>query len=997
MGTHTRWAALALIAAGTACGGSGGGTGNSGNGGSGAAAFGALQLLSHSPADQGVQVPAAASIVLEFDALIALESLSDEDTWLRKVGSTNTVPGSFARGVNTRVTFTPTSPLELESDYTFQLSALTCDVDGRILDVTTSFEFRTFDATPPQVAAIDVVANSTNQSRTRTYKITFTEAIGKSSVTDTSYYLRDSFGIRYAAQRTVEGAVVTLDPWADLPGDRQFFLVATTSVADRAGNLLPVASQTTFRTQADSDAPSVTTSWPPMNRTGVSPLVQPTFKFSESMDPNSVEAASLLFQDQFGSIVPFAIKSNQDQRTLRVQPLVPLQPDRNYTMAFLLGGAGATDVSGNALAATQALSFRTGLDAQSPTLATSSPVHGETRVPGSLVAELVYDEALDPDWVSEATVSLMVGGDVWPSVITLVNQTTIRVTPVLALGTGTTAVLRVLGGAEGVRDPAGNLLATDRTISFTTSADAGLPRIMLLPPDGATAVAAQSRVTAVFDAPMDPATLTSSTVQVLSDAGQPLPGQLSITGSNRVVTFSPSPAFSPLTYYRIRVVGGSAGVRRQSGNWPQDDQDARFRTGTAGDSAPPTVSTSINGIHPSRLQGLLLPPHGFSIEVTASDSANQWADMGSVEVLLEGTGPGPGAATLFAAAVVNYTTLQVTVPQDAVLAEGSWTLTVQAADLSGNVGTSTPLQFTVAKPTATMLPFERTQVVWIRTDLDRDGNGRPDFDDDMLRLGFAVPGDPVGTNNRMRTLVLDGILNQSNHLYGRGPRGEPLGVGSVALRFTKREPIALSHMQMALGGLDPDGDRIRSYGSDSTGTLGRAFYDYRNGNPSERNTTLSPGLGVFPAEMWLYQTKIHLQVWPSYQTLFAQRFRPLCPDMGGTPAGAHALDSIVLQPGFDYTTANTAQRARWQTIMDAADDWATVMGIILAHEVGHSVGLVAPGPAPGGLFGDTSLHDSFASAAEVMAASVGYEAMTTLDYHFRDLDLAYLRQTVVLR
>ena len=62
-----------------------------------------------------------------------------------------------------------------------------------------------------------------------------------------------------------------------------------------------------------------------------------------------------------------------------------------------------------------------------------------------------------------------------------------------------------------------------------------------------------------------------------------------------------------------------------------------------------------------------------------------------------------------------------------------------------------------------------------------------------------------------------------------------------------------------------------------------------------------------------------------------------------------------------------------------------------------SIGLVAPGPSPFGLFGDSSLHDSYASAAEVMAPSVGYEAMTTLAYAFRDIDLAYLRQRILLR
>jgi hypothetical protein len=219
----------------------------------------------------------------------------------------------------------------------------------------------------------------------------------------------------------------------------------------------------------------------------------------------------------------------------------------------------------------------------------------------------------------------------------------------------------------------------------------------------------------------------------------------------------------------------------------------------------------------------------------------------------------------------------------------------------------------------------------------------------------------------------------------------------VPLRFTARRPIGIGCSEIALGGLDPEGSRSRAYGAASTGVLGRAYFDYRNGQMTERNTSSAPGLGVFPAEMWLYQTSIHLQVWPAYQTVFAQRFRPLCPDMGGTPAGEHPLDAVVLAPGFVFGSGTAEQRARYLAVFEAADDWATAIGIILAHEVGHSVGLVAPGPTPRGLFGDASLHDSFAGAAEVMAPAVGYEAMTTLDYAFRDVDLAYLRQRLLLR
>jgi hypothetical protein len=154
---------------------------------------------------------------------------------------------------------------------------------------------------------------------------------------------------------------------------------------------------------------------------------------------------------------------------------------------------------------------------------------------------------------------------------------------------------------------------------------------------------------------------------------------------------------------------------------------------------------------------------------------------------------------------------------------------------------------------------------------------------------------------------------------------------------------------------------------------------------------------VFPGEMWLYQTEMHRQLYPSFQTMFAQRFLPLCPPMGGTPVGNHAADATVLAAGFDPNTATSEQRARWFVIMQAIDDWAVVNGTVLAHEIGHSIGLVAPGPAPSGLFGDASLHDSNAGATEVMAPSVGYEAMITMSYAFRDIDLAYLRQRLLLR
>jgi hypothetical protein len=641
--------------------------------------------------------------------------------------------------------------------------------------------------------------------------------------------------------------------------------------------------------------------------------------------------------------------------------------------------------------------FTTGSDATAPVVSTSSPSSGELRVPGNVVADVVFSEALDSAWISNDTVTLLVDGEPWTAVVEMEASDSIRITPVLALPTDAECSVKLQGGHQGLRDLAGNVLAADAVVSFTTSSDPGVPQVLMLPPEGAAGIAPSSRVSVLFDAPMDPTTLNENTVRVLTDSGQPLLGTFEVSGGNRVVGFTPATPFSPSTYYRIEVKGGSAGARRASGNWFPQDQRARFVTGTGNDTTAPIVAATVNGINQSRLPGVMVPNHGFTIDISASDNTSQWVDMGTVEVIFQGNGSAPGGSTLLATSSFGYNSLRVEVPATAPLTDGVWNMTVTVRDLSGNVGTSSPVSLNVSAPTSRALPFERTQVVWVRTDLDRAAGGMPDFDGDLLLLGLTTTGDPIGTNASMRNLVLGGILAKANHLFGRGSRGEPLDADSVALRFTKREPIGLPHMQIALGGFDPEGSHTRGYGDESTGVLGRAYYDYCNGNPTERNISTNPGLGVFCREMWLYQARIHLQVWPSWQTSFAQKFRPLSPDMGGTPAGAHALDADVLSPDFDYGTATTTQRARWQVIMDAADDWASVMGIILAHEVGHSVGLVAPGASPGGLYGDSSLHNTFAGATDVMAPSVGYEAMITLDYRFRDLDIAYLRHKVLLR
>ncbi len=989
-----RHRAIAAAIALSACGG--GGTADA-NLGAGAASYGALAWVDSTPTNGAVQVATNETLRVRFGSRVLLESLRRDDTTLCLAGDSEPIAGTWrlsedgASGL-----FSPAAPLQPETDYVLTVSALTCDGDARILDLPATVAFRTMDATPPTVAACNITPSEIGRSRTSPILVTATEALDPASIDEDSVRLIDQFGASHGLSLVLNGATLSATPRADLPGDRGFTLTLSTTAADRAGNHFVSDWSVAFRTAADATAPRALSIWPASNASGMSPAIEPTVHFDEAMDPASIEATSVLFQDEFGGLVAFHAESSLDQRTLRLCPSAPLSSGRRYTLAFLVSAGAVTDVSGNTLGQTLLTSFSVGSDASPPTIASVEPQSAATRVSPNVAPTVVFTEAIDALSVSDATVRLMVLGNEVPCTLSMPNASTLQLEPVFDLEADSAYTIELQGGPTGLRDPSGNFLATNASSTFTTSADPVLPTATLQPSDGATGVPPAMRASIVFASAMEPASIGMATVELRTDAGQSIPAQVALVSGNRVVTIQPLVALQPNSYYRTFVRGGQTGVRAASGNWLPQDLNSRFRIGTAHDFAAPVVNATVNGIDSSRRTGLVLPTHGFTVQMDAVDGT-QTPDVGSVRVDFVGDGIAPADDALWATASIGYRTFHASLPQNLALTPGTWTMSVRVADLSGNVGVSAPLTFTVVEPAGGLVPFERTQVIWARTDLDRDDNGRGDFEDDMLRLGLATGGDPLGTNAYVRDLARDAILAHANQLFGRGPDGAPIDSDSVGVRFTHAAPAGLPHMQMALGGFDPQGSRGRAYGSATSGVLGRAYYDLRNANINDRNIGTSPGLGVFPAEMFLYQADLHQQLYPSFVTMFAQRFLSLCPDMGGTPVGSNPVDAQVFQSSFDLANATSAQLARRNAVLRAVEDWGKAIGTVLAHETGHSVGLVAPGPAPSGLFGDSSLHNANASAAEVMAAAVGYEAMVSLEYAFRDTDAAYLRHRIFVR
>jgi hypothetical protein len=1002
MGRHTRTALgfVGLLGA-AACGGGGSGTGGS-NGSSPRAATGDLALLEHVPADGAVQVPLDASIWLRFDAVVVRDCITEEDLWLRTAAGER-VRGAFGfEGNGREVRFTPEQALRPETDYVFTLSPFVCDSSGRILAEQVSFGFRTLDHRPPSLLASSVADNSSGVDRLASFTLTFDEALAPESIDDSTVYLRDVWGGSHACALRLEAAArLVVDPIADLAGDRRYRLVlagGTRGVRDRAGNVFLQPVTVAFRTAADATPPRLLRVWPASD-VAISMHAQPELVFDESVDPASVEPTAVLVQDEHGNVQHVRVAASPDLRRLRLEPRSPLPKGAIVRLRVGSGAGAVTDLSGNPLLAGTDVEWKIGSDETPPAVVTATPASGAERVSLNVAPRLVFAEALDRESVGTDTVALRDDrGAVAAGVALVDGDTALALAPAALLRPDTPHTLTVRGGTGGIRDRSGNTLASDVVLRFRTAGDTSVPEVILLPGDGAAAVPTGSHVSAVFDSVLDPATVGPASLTVAArSGGGDVPGTVSLLRGGRALRFVPRDPWTPGAWYRVTLRGGPDGVRELSGNWLAADELHDFRIGFTTDARPPAVRVSLNAADDPRKDLMQVPPSGFTVDVHAQDPVDFAVDPASFEVTLVGPGGPPGSDPIFQQASIERDRLQWRVPADAPLAAGDYQVHARARDLSGNETVAQPVRFTVVAPAANKVPFERTHVVWVRTDLDRDGNGRGDFADDLHRLGFAAEGDPAGLNQRMFDVLRDGVLAQAHHLFGRARDGASPGDGAVALRFTHRRPAGVAHMQIALGGLDPEGPPRRGYGDESTGVLGRAYFDQYNDQINDLNIATNPGLGVFGGELFLFQAQIHRRVWPAFVTAFARRFLPLAPAMGGTPVGRGPHDATVVAAGFDYTQATSEQRVRYDAIFRAADDWATALGVILAHEVGHAVGLVAEGPSPTGLFGDASLHDEAAGVADVMAPAVGYESLISLAYAFRDLDLAYLRQRLVLK
>jgi hypothetical protein len=230
-------------------------------------------------------------------------------------------------------------------------------------------------------------------------------------------------------------------------------------------------------------------------------------------------------------------------------------------------------------------------DTSAPTIVSTNPVDDSTGIFLNRSITAFSDEALDTSTVNDTTFTLTDGTAAVAGAVSYVNNALVF-NPTVDLNASIeyTATL-----TTGVKDLAGNAMASEYVWSFTTgtTTDNTAPTVMSTDPaDAAVAVAYNRSVSALFSEALDPTTVTSATFTIATTSGSTaVDGTVSYTSNTMI--FDPTSDLAADTQYTATI---TTGVTDLAGNTLVAAKVWSFTTGTTAASllAPVNLGTAGN-------------------------------------------------------------------------------------------------------------------------------------------------------------------------------------------------------------------------------------------------------------------------------------------------------------------------------------------------------------------------------------------------------------------
>ena len=461
--------------------------------------------------------------------------------------SNSVIPSSLSYNSTTHVlTLIPNAPLGFLTVYTATVTGVQ-DLAGNSLASPAIWSFTTVpDTTPPTVTAQTPAPSATGVALNTTVTATFSKPIQPATG---SFVLTGPSNSVIASTLSYNSTthVLTLTPNAPL-GFLTVFTATVTGVQDLAGNPLASPAVWSFTTVPDTTPPTVTAQTPAPSATGVTLNATVTATFSEAIQ---AATGSFVLTGPANSVIASSLSYNSTTHVLTLTPSAALSNNTLYTATV----TGVQDLAGNLLASPAVWSFTTVPDTTPPTVTAQTPAPSATGVAINTTVTATFSEPVQPPTGSfvPGTASFVLTGpssSVIASTLSYNSATnTLTLTPNVPLGNNTIYTATVTG----VKDLAGNPLASPVAWSFTTVPDTTAPTVTArTPAPSATGVALNATVTATFSEAIQPATgsfvLTGPSSSVIAST-------LSYNSTTNTLTLTPNVPLSSNTIYTATVTG----------------------------------------------------------------------------------------------------------------------------------------------------------------------------------------------------------------------------------------------------------------------------------------------------------------------------------------------------------------------------------------------------------------------------------------------------------
>jgi uncharacterized repeat protein (TIGR03803 family) len=325
------------------------------------------------------------------------------------------------------------------------------------------------DTTPPTVSSTDPPNAATGVPTNQSVQVTFSEAMDPSSINTTTVTLQQG-ATPVPGTVTYAGTTATFTPSSALTSGTAYTATITTGAKDLAGNALLTNFVWSFTTATavDTTPPTVSSTDPANNATGVPTNQTIHATFSESMDSATITTTTFTLQQ---GAMPVAGDVSYLGTTASFTPTGALTPNTTYTATIT---TGAKDLAGNALANNLVWTFITAavVDNTPPTVTSTDPINGATGVPTNQTIHATFSELMDSTTITATTFTLRHEATSIPgSVVYALTTATFTPSNALAPNTAYTATI-----TTGAKDLAGNALVNNFTWNFTTvAANAPVP------------------------------------------------------------------------------------------------------------------------------------------------------------------------------------------------------------------------------------------------------------------------------------------------------------------------------------------------------------------------------------------------------------------------------------------------------------------------------------------------------------------------------------------